>query len=120
NNVALVDLAAGEFRWLTDAAPADVDQAGLVEPELVRFPTHDGRQIPAYLYRPPGDGPFGVVLSIHGGPETQERAAYNYGGLYQDLLSPGGGGLAPDVRGSTGYGPDYQQLIHRAWGGAAM
>ena len=117
NNVALLDLPAGEFRWLTDAAPVGADPAGFVEPELVRFPTHDGRDIPGYLYRPAGDGPFGVLLSIHGGPEAQERASYNYGGLYQYLLSRGVGVLAPNVRGSTGYGTEYQKLIHHDWGG---
>jgi dipeptidyl aminopeptidase/acylaminoacyl peptidase len=122
NNVALVDLPAGQFRWLTDAAPVHADPAGLVEPELVRFATHDGRDIPAYLYRPsgPGGGPFGVVLSIHGGPEAQERASYNYGGFYQYLLSHGVGVLAPNVRGSTGYGTEYQKLIHHDWGGAEL
>jgi len=124
NNVALVDLEAGEFRWLTDAAPVRADPTGFVEPELVRFPTHDGRDIPAYLYRPAGDavppgtgGTSGVVLSIHGGPEAQERAAYNYGGMYQYLASRGVGVLAPNVRGSTGYGTEYQKLIHHDWGG---
>jgi dipeptidyl aminopeptidase/acylaminoacyl peptidase len=58
-----------------------------------------------------------VVLSIHGGPEFQERPAYNYNGLYQYLLSRGVGVLAPNVRGSTGYGTAYQKLIHHDWGG---
>jgi dipeptidyl aminopeptidase/acylaminoacyl peptidase len=120
NNVALVDLAAGTFRWLTDAAPVGAAGAALVEPVLVRYPTHDGRDVPAYLYRPAGDGPFGVVLSIHGGPEAQERAAYNYGGMYQYLASRGVGVLAPNVRGSTGYGTAYQKLIHHDWGGGEL
>jgi dipeptidyl aminopeptidase/acylaminoacyl peptidase len=91
------------------------------EPELVHFPTHDGRQIPGWLYRPAvGDGPRPVVLSIHGGPETQERPVYAYAGLYQFLLSRGIGILAPNVRGSTGYGTSYQTLIHRDWGGAEL
>jgi dipeptidyl aminopeptidase/acylaminoacyl peptidase len=116
-NVGIADLRAGEFRWLTDAAPTAADPAGLIQPELIRYETHDGRQIPAYLYRPAGDGPFGVVLSIHGGPEAQERAGYAYGGFYQALLAQGVGVLAPNVRGSSGYGTSYQKLIHRDWGG---
>ena len=63
-------------------------------------------------------GPFPVVLSIHGGPESQERA--NYSGYYQYLLSRGIGILAPNVRGSTGYGKTYQKLIHHDWGGAEL
>ena len=58
-----------------------------------------------------------MVLSIHGGPEYQERPAYNYNGLYQYLLSRGIAVLAPNVRGSTGYGTAYQKLIHHDWGG---
>lgn len=116
-NVGVVDIAAGGFRWVTDSVPTVADAASFVEPELVRFRTHDGRDIPAYLYRPVGVGPFGVVLSIHGGPEFQERPDYSYNGLYQYLLSRGVGVLAPNVRGSTGYGTLYQKLIHHDWGG---
>lgn len=118
--VAMVDLATGSFRYLTDSRPAGFDALHPVAPELIRFPTHDGRDIPAYLYRPVGQGPFPVVLSIHGGPEAQERTSYNYGGFYQYLLAKGVGVLAPNVRGSTGYGRSYQKLIHHDWGGAEL
>jgi dipeptidyl aminopeptidase/acylaminoacyl peptidase len=116
-NVGILDFASRRFDWVTDSRPVAADPTSFVEPELVRFPTHDGRDIAGYLYRPAGDGPFGVVLSIHGGPEWQERPEYNYSGLYQYLLSRGVGILAPNVRGSTGYGTAYQKLIHHDWGG---
>jgi dipeptidyl aminopeptidase/acylaminoacyl peptidase len=116
-NVGLVDLSAGRFDWITDSSPTAADASTFIEPELVRFPTHDGRDIAGYLYRPAGDGPFGVVLSIHGGPEFQELPEYNYNGLYQYLLSRGVGIFAPNVRGSTGYGTSFQKLIHHDWGG---
>jgi dipeptidyl aminopeptidase/acylaminoacyl peptidase len=61
-----------------------------------------------------------VILSIHGGPEWQERPMYLSSGLYQYLLTRGMGILAPNVRGSTGYGKTYQKLIHRDWGGAEL
>src|SRR6266508_414178 len=117
-NIALADLRTGELRWLTDAQP--VAAKATAEPALVRFPTHDGRDIPAWLYLPAGDGPHGVVLSIHGGPEAQERPAYNYAGLYQYLVANGVAVLAPNVRGSTGYGTTYQRLILRDFGGAEL
>ncbi len=116
-NVGLVDLDRGQFTWMTESRPTSAELLSFVKPELVRYPTHDGRDVPAYLYRPAGDGPFGVALSVHGGPEAQERPAYNYNGLYQYLLSRGVGILAPNIRGSTGYGKDYQKLIHHDWGG---
>ena len=109
--------SAGDVHVLTDSTPPALREITAVEPELIRFPTHDGRDIPAFLYRPHGDGPFPVVLSIHGGPEAQERPMYMYGGFYQYLLAQGIGVIAPNVRGSTGYGSTYQKLIHHDWGG---
>ena len=114
--VFILNLAAGELTQLTSSLMGGVSPADLIQPALVRFPTHDGREIPAYLYRPRGSGPFPVVLSIHGGPEAQELPEYA-SGLYQYWASRGIGVLAPNVRGSTGYGKTYQRLIHRDWGG---
>lgn len=117
--VFTLDLAAGTLTQLTDSMLGGIDPATMVRPELIRFRTHDGLQVPAWLYRPAGPGPFPVVLSIHGGPEYQERATYGVG-LYQYLLSRGIGVMAPNVRGSIGYGKSYQKLIHRDWGGAEL
>lgn len=118
--VVVVDIEHGAVHFLTDSMPPALRQVTPVEPELVRYSTHDSREIPAFLYRPHGDGPFPVVLSIHGGPEAQERPMYMYGGFYQCLLANGIGVLAPNVRGSTGYGSTYQKLIHHDWGGAEL
>jgi dipeptidyl aminopeptidase/acylaminoacyl peptidase len=122
-NVYEVDLRTGEARALGESMTGGVDPSDMQEPELIRYPTFDGRQIPAWLYRPKGASarqPVPVVLSIHGGPEAQERAQYNYSGLYQYLLNRGFAVLAPNIRGSTGYGISYQQLIHRDWGGGEL
>ena len=116
--IFVLDLDEGSWNQLTHGFLGGIDEADLVRPELVRYPTFDGRRIPAFLYRPRGDGPFPVVLSIHGGPEWQERPTYE--GLTQYLLDRGIGVLAPNVRGSTGYGKAYQSLIHRDWGGGDL
>jgi dipeptidyl aminopeptidase/acylaminoacyl peptidase len=116
NEIYLLDIKAGQVRQLTHSWLRDLTDAAMVEPELVRFPTFDGRQIPAWWFKPVGEGPFPVVLSIHGGPEWQERPKY-MDGLYQYLLHLGIAVLAPNIRGSTGYGKSYQKLIHRDLGG---
>lgn len=113
--VATLDLDTWELRYLTESRPPVLTNP--VEPELVRFPTHDGREVAAWLYRPAEGEVRGVVLSIHGGPQAQERPFYNYGGLYQYLLSKGVAVLAPNVRGSSGYGKTYEKLILRDFGG---
>lgn len=120
-NVAVLDLRSGGLRWLTDAQPAAAQATRLVEPTLVRYPARDGRQIPAYLYRPHDTaGPVGVVLAIHGGPPAQERPAYSNDGFFQYLAAHGVAVLAPNVRGSTGYGTAYQRLSYRDWGGGDL
>jgi dipeptidyl aminopeptidase/acylaminoacyl peptidase len=113
-----VDLTAGEATRITFGALGGLTEADLTEPELIRYPTFDGKEIPAFLYKPAGvGGKIPVVLSIHGGPEAQERPRYAYSGLYQYLTSRGIAVLAPNIRGSTGYGKSYQTLIHHDWGG---
>jgi dipeptidyl aminopeptidase/acylaminoacyl peptidase len=120
-NLAALDLATGALRWLTDARPASVQMTDLVEPTLVRYPARDGRQIPAYLYRPRDNREqVGVVLAIHGGPPSQERPGYSNDGFFQYLASHGVAVLAPNVRGSTGYGMTYQRLSYRDWGGGDL
>ena len=116
----LLNVEDGESRRLSQAFLGGIPQSEMVAPTLIRYPTHDGRDIPAYLYKPPGleaGRRAPVVLSIHGGPEAQELPGYNYNGFYQYLLHQGIGILAPNIRGSTGYGKTYQKLIHRDWGG---
>jgi dipeptidyl aminopeptidase/acylaminoacyl peptidase len=120
SNLYELDLQIGDLRALGQSMIGGVDPADIIEPQLIAYPSFDGRQIPAWLYRPKGAGRFPVVLSIHGGPEAQERPTYNYNGLYQYLLNRGFGVLAPNIRGSTGYGISYQTLIHRDWGGAEL
>ena len=116
--VYALDLLARRLTQLTLGFLGSLPAGDLIRPDLIRYPTFDGREIPAWLYRPRGDGPFPAVLSIHGGPEYQERAGY--AALYQFLLSRGIAVLAPNIRGSTGYGASYQRLIHRDWGGGDL
>lgn len=121
SNLYEIDLKTGELIRLGQSMLGGIDLDDLVEPELIHYDTFDGQKIPAWLYKPKtGGDKFPVVLSIHGGPESQERPQYNYNGLYQYLLNRGIAVLAPNIRGSTGYGISYQKLIHRDWGGAEL
>jgi dipeptidyl aminopeptidase/acylaminoacyl peptidase len=115
----VADLDRHSVTRITESFLGGIPEAGLVEPELVHYPTFDGKQVPAWLYRPrDADGREPVLLSIHGGPESQERTQVTRSSsFYQYLLSRGVAVLAPNVRGSTGYGKGYQKLIHRDWGG---
>ena len=114
----IVETGTGKARAVTDSRLGGLLEDDLVDVELVSYPSFDGRDIPAWLYRPNVDGKVPVVLSIHGGPEAQERPVYQP--LYQYLLSRGIGVLATNIRGSTGYGKSYQRLVQRDWGGGDM
>jgi dipeptidyl aminopeptidase/acylaminoacyl peptidase len=114
----VVELATGRSRRLTDSMLGGLAPDELVAPTLIRYPSSDDLQVPAWVFRPDRPGRLPVVLAIHGGPEAQERPEYRP--LYQYLCSRGIGVLATNVRGSTGYGKRYQRLIHRDWGGGDL
>lgn len=100
---------------------------GRIPLELFRNPTatkvksFDGLEVPLWVYRPDNAPPkVPVVLSIHGGPNSQERPDYAYAGLYQYWLSRGIAVVAPNIRGSTGYGKTYERKIMHDWGGGEL
>jgi dipeptidyl aminopeptidase/acylaminoacyl peptidase len=105
---------AGELvRW-TFSEVGGLDADAFVTPELVRYPTFDSvagapREIPAFVYRPPGEGPHPVIVYIHGGPESQYRPSFS--STFQLWLAElGVAVIAPNVRGSSGYGREYVTL----------
>ncbi|HET9035652.1 MAG TPA: prolyl oligopeptidase family serine peptidase [Myxococcaceae bacterium] len=94
-------------RW-TRSEVGGMDSSRFVSPELVRYPSTGGLQIPAFLYRPRGVRPgtrAPVVVYWHGGPEVQERPRFF--AQFQAMLDLGLAVLAPNVRGSDGYGKTY-------------
>ena len=95
-------------RW-TESEVGGLDADTFIEPELVRFTSFDEREIPAFYYRPRGEGPFPVMLYIHGGPESQARPYFSP--LTQFLaVERNVAVIAPNVRGSDGYGKSYLLL----------
>ncbi len=98
----------GSARPAVAAVYGDLDAAAMVEPEIVRFTSHDGLEIPAFWFVPEGDGPFPVIVDVHGGPEGQRRAAWQP--VLQFLVARGYAVLSTNVRGSTGYGKAYCHL----------
>jgi dipeptidyl aminopeptidase/acylaminoacyl peptidase len=113
------------LRPLTDslAGTGKIDPKVLVEPVHVRYPAADGRLVPGLLYVPhaeavPGTSTPGAVLYIHGGPTGQHFRWWDP--TPQLLANRGLVVLAPNVRGSTGYGREWQELNRRDWGGGDL
>jgi dipeptidyl aminopeptidase/acylaminoacyl peptidase len=97
-------------RW-TRSETGGLDASTFTEPSLVEFPSFDARTIPAFYYRAPARAgrKAPVLISIHGGPESQARPSFNpLTEFYVREL--GIAVLVPNVRGSEGYGKSYLQL----------
>ncbi|WP_049936984.1 S9 family peptidase [Haloplanus natans] len=110
-NVYVVDATSGEAERWTRASTAGIPRDSFVAPELVRYPTFDGRKTPAFFSLPAtdtGHGETPVVVDVHGGPESQRRPSF--GRVKQHFLSRGYAVFEPNVRGSTGYGKAYTHL----------
>lgn len=108
-DIWLLEIGTQRLRRVTSVPHAGVDLTKLVQPQLVRFQAHDGLELSGWLYRPGGQprpGPY--VVSFHGGPEGQERPTFRSD--YQALLAQGIGVLAPNVRGSSGFGKRFVNL----------
>ncbi|MFC4906908.1 S9 family peptidase [Actinomadura gamaensis] len=113
--IVVVDLDDAVPCRLTDGRPPALHTVTPVRPESITYPASGGREVHGFVYRPSTPGPHPVLLSIHGGPEGQERP--RYAAFYQHLLHQGIAVFAPNIAGSTGYGSAYQKLIYCDWGG---
>ena len=104
----------GELKRWTTSEVGGLNTSTFRTPELISYPTFDEvdsapRQIPAWIYKPVGNGPFPVVVSIHGGPEGQSRPGFS--STYQMWMEKLGVAVViPNVRGSAGYGKTYLSL----------
>jgi len=102
------------LRW-TYSEAGGLDTSAFVLPKLICYETFDSaggqpRKIPAYYYEPKGlKPPYPVLIDCHGGPAVQEKPYFSY--LFQFYLKELGiAVIAPNVRGSTGYGREFMML----------
>jgi dipeptidyl aminopeptidase/acylaminoacyl peptidase len=104
-------------RW-THSEAGPIDAGSFVSAELVHYPTWDRagggpRQISAWVYKPRTAGPHPVLLYIHGGPEEQYRPGFEP--FLQFVVNElGYAVVAPNVRGSSGYGKTFLSLDNGA------
>ena len=85
----------------------------LVMPEIVSYKSFDGLEIPAFLFKPK-KGNRAAVLNPHGGPSSLYAAEWDV--LAQYLLAKGYSFIAPNYRGSTGYGVEFEHANYNDWG----
>jgi dipeptidyl aminopeptidase/acylaminoacyl peptidase len=105
------------FTRLTHSLNKEINEADLVAGEVIRYPSYDGLEIPAILYKPleaTEKNKVPALLMIHGGPGGQSRLGFNSRTQY--LVNHGYAVLAVNNRGSSGYGKTFYNLDNQRHG----
>ncbi|UNU44614.1 S9 family peptidase [Sphingopyxis sp. YF1] len=109
NDFWTYSMASKTAAKITELSPAALDGDRLPRTELVHYPSKDGLVISAFVWIPPNlarDGTAPAVVMAHGGPTAQISDFFNRDAVA--LASRGFVVIAPNFRGSTGYGMDFQ------------
>lgn len=111
NDVWSYSVSSNQFERWTYSETAGLVTEMFSDPEIIRWKSFDGKQIPALLYRPPSHftGKRPVIVNIHGGPEAQSRPSF-LGATNYYINELGLAVIYPNIRGSTGYGKTYTNL----------
>jgi dipeptidyl aminopeptidase/acylaminoacyl peptidase len=108
-----IDVESKDVTQLTFSQSPALAKNKLVIPEIVSYKSYDGLEIPAFLFRPENSN-NAAVLYPHGGPSSLYTAEWDV--LAQYLLAKGYTFIAPNYRGSTGYGVEFEHANYNDWG----
>ena len=110
SDVWVYSMATGKSQQVTHSLMAGVRSEDMVEPYLVHYPSRDGKwTISAFVYVPynaPRNGQHAAIVYVHGGPTSQTHNSFNR--FIQYVVNKGYFVIAPNYRGSTGYGKEFQ------------
>ena len=111
NDVWVYTRATGKSHQVTHSLLAGIRPEDMVEPFLAHFPSRDGKwTISAFVYVPYNmkrSGENAAIVYVHGGPASQNVNSFNR--FIQYAANQGYMVIAPNYRGSTGYGKEFQQ-----------
>ena len=97
------------IQW-TESEVGGLNTDEFVLPNLITFKSFDDLEVPAFIYKPKNiKEPVPVIITIHGGPESQYRPRFS-SSIQQWVKRLGAAVIAPNVRGSNGYGKDYLKM----------
>ncbi len=108
-----INLSDKQVTQLTFSNPPAMQRNKKIMPEIVSYKSYDDLEIPAFLYRPEKSN-GAAILYPHGGPKDQY--GYFWDELAQYFTAKGYTYLAPNYRGSTGYGKQYERANYENWG----
>ena len=87
----------------------------MADTDFYRIKARDGQDIPLYVTKPRGKGPFPTVVLVHGGPFLRGWN-WEWDGESQFLASRGYLVIKPEFRGSRGYGSQLYLSGFKQWG----
>lgn len=115
------EVASHKLTQLTHSAIASLNTAPMPESQIVHYKSFDGKTISALMWVPfnlKRDGSNPALVLPHGGPTGQEVDYWSP--RVAALVSRGYICIAPNVRGSTGYGMDFQRANYQDLGGGDL
>jgi dipeptidyl aminopeptidase/acylaminoacyl peptidase len=116
------DFSAQKSVQITHSLVAGLRSEDMVEPFLIHYPSKDGKwQISAFVYVPYNaekNDKNAAVVYIHGGPTAQTINSFNRNIQY--LVNQGYFVIAPNYRGSTGYGKEFEDANRFDMGGGDL
>jgi dipeptidyl aminopeptidase/acylaminoacyl peptidase len=116
------DFATQKSHQITHSLVGSIRGEDMVEPFLIHYPSKDAKwQISAFVYVPYNaekNGKNAAVVYIHGGPTAQSINSFNRNIQY--LVNQGYFVIAPNYRGSTGFGKDFEDANRQDMGGGDL
>ncbi len=122
SDVWVYDIPSRKSQQITHALIAGLRSEDMVQPYLVHFPSKDSKwTISAFAYVPNNiirNGKYPAIVYIHGGPISQSVNSFNR--IVQYMLSQGYLVIAPNYRGGSGYGREFQDANRKDAGGQEL
>jgi dipeptidyl aminopeptidase/acylaminoacyl peptidase len=121
-DVWVYDRASKQSQQITNSFVGGIRSDDMVVPYLVHYPSQDGKwQISAFVYVPynlPRGEQTAAIVYVHGGPTAQTMNSFNRNIQY--LVNQGYLVIAPNYRGSSGYGKEFQDANRFDMGGGDL
>lgn len=115
------DVSSGRVRQLTYSAIASLHSAPRSPSQVISYRSFDGKTISALLWIPfnlKRDGSNPALVLPHGGPTGQSGDYWSP--RVAAFVSRGYVCIEPNVRGSTGYGMEFQKANYKDLGGGDL
>lgn len=121
NALVAYNIEDDSLEYLIKPQYGEADPHLFVKPEYIKYKSFDGLEVPAIVFKPDekreGET-YPALIMVHGGPTAQYFLNFNMFG--QIMAKEGYVLLQPNIRGSTGYGREYQDMNHMDWGGGDL